>query len=356
LISPAAQEARERPQAHTWLGYELLVSASHAGEELGRTRIRIAPGTIPALRLRATPVLAEAGKPFTLEVIRGPSFLGSLPKDLTLALESGTELKAPLDPRTRTASFALPEGVSGWMEARLGEARALAYVRPPSRLLLEVGAEQASYAPGQTARLVVHTSVGGKGTKAAVGLFGVDESLGQLAALPGPDEMARVRPAIAMREQAFGALDAQALAMGRIRGGNAAAATVLQVASLPARSELDAAVSASSSSPFDPGDELHDRFYGVLSELQAQVRAWEEAAPKDDRMHPGTMARLWEQALAACEKRGESVRDAYGRRLKLSLLPAPLLGLVDPRQVVVEGTRLPEDVESWAMYVEKEKP
>src|SRR5205823_561867 len=47
MVEPAAQEARERPQAHTWLGYELLVSASREGKELGSTRLRIAPGSIP---------------------------------------------------------------------------------------------------------------------------------------------------------------------------------------------------------------------------------------------------------------------------------------------------------------------
>ena len=65
---------------------------------------------------------------------------------------------------------------------------------------------------------------------------------------------------------------------------------------------------------------------------------------------------LWTRAIEACEKRGEKATDAYGRRLKLSRLPADLLALTDPRAVVVVGTRLPEDVENWAQWVEKEKP
>ena len=44
------------------------------------------------------------------------------------------------------------------------------------------------------AKLLVETLVGGKGGPAAVGLFGVDDSLGQLVALPGPGDMARVMP------------------------------------------------------------------------------------------------------------------------------------------------------------------
>jgi hypothetical protein len=68
------------------------------------------------------------------------------------------------------------------------------------------------------------------------------------------------------------------------------------------------------------------------------------------------MAKLWDQALEACEKRGEPVRDAFGRRLRLSGLPGDLLMLVDPRAVVVEGTRLPEDNEDWAAWVAEERP
>ncbi len=68
------------------------------------------------------------------------------------------------------------------------------------------------------------------------------------------------------------------------------------------------------------------------------------------------MARLWKQALAACKQRGEKIVDAYGRELRLSMLPQDLLSLTDPRAVVVVGTRLPEDVENWAAWVKKERP
>lgn len=73
-------------------------------------------------------------------------------------------------------------------------------------------------------------------------------------------------------------------------------------------------------------------------------------------MRPATMAGLWTAALAACEKRKQGVTDAYGRRLRLHWLPSDLLALTDPRAVVVDGTRLPEDVESWPAWVAKERP
>jgi len=141
-----------------------------------------------------------------------------------------------------------------------------------------------------------------------------------------------------------------------VRGANAAAATVLRVSSIPPPPELDAVVNASAQSHFDAIEELTDRFYGVLAELHVQARAWEGSAPKGEMMRPATMAKLWQKALAAVAARGERVDDAYGRRLRLSRLPRDLLELTDPRMVIVQGTRLPEDVENWVQWVQKEKP
>src|SRR6185503_805809 len=118
----------------------------------------------------------------------------------------------------------------------------------------------------------------------------------------------------------------------------------------------DAVVNARGDSPFDPIEELTDRFYVVLAELHAQVRAWEARTPADEKMTPATMARLWSAALDACRARGQRIDDAYGRALRLSRLPADLLSLTDPRAVVVVATRLTEDVENWPAWVGREKP
>jgi hypothetical protein len=155
---------------------------------------------------------------------------------------------------------------------------------------------------------------------------------------------------------AFGVLDAQALVMGRIRGANAAAAALLRVTGVPPPETVEPALSLQARSPFEPEAELTEPFYRALAELTVQVRAWEQKAPAGETLSPAGMARLWEQALAACEKRGESVTDAYGRRLKLSRLPKDLLALTDPRVVVVGGTRLSEDVENWGAWVARESP
>ena len=131
---------------------------------------------------------------------------------------------------------------------------------------------------------------------------------------------------------------------------------MLRVSEIPKPPELDAVVNAAARSVFDPVVELTDNFYLVLAELHAQARQWEVRAPPAEKMQPATMAALWGKALEACERRGERVVDAYGRRLRLSRLPADLLALTDPRAVVVVGTRLPEDVENWAAWVARERP
>jgi hypothetical protein len=229
-------------------------------------------------------------------------------------------------------------------------------VRPQAELSVAIAPKEKTYKPGQRAELVIQTLLGGKGGKAAVGLFGVDESLGQLVPLPGADSMGRIRPKVETSNPAFGVLDGQALALGRIRGAHAAEATVLRVTQIPKPPDLDAVVDAKASSKFDPVEELTDHFYIVLAELHVQARTWETQAPKTEKMQPPAMAKLWNDALAACKARGEAITDAYGRPLKLWRLPKDLLSLTDPRAVIVVGTRLPEDVENWAEWVAKEKP
>ena len=61
-----------------------------------------------------------------------------------------------------------------------------------------------------------------------------------------------------------------------------------------------------------------------------------------------------ETVLADLRKDGEPARDAWGRELTLDVLPMDLLEQTDPRQVVADGTRLPEDVQSWTRYVAEE--
>jgi len=125
---------------------------------------------------------------------------------------------------------------------------------------------------------------------------------------------------------------------------------------MPPAPTVEAAVPVHGATAFDPNETLVDRFYVVLGELYAQERAWEAGAPATEKLTPPVMARLWKQSLEAVEAKKESARDAWGRPLRLHRLPADLLALTDPRSVVVNGTRLPEDVQNWPQWVAKEKP
>ena len=352
-VSPPLRQTQARPQPTTMLGYELTVTADIEGKP--STKLRVQPGQIPDLRLRVTPILANKGDKITAELIRGPNYRGSVPAKLTLTHLKGTQI-GEVDKESHKTTFTLDQTTEGWVEVTGPGVRSLVYVKPLADLTVSIEPEQPKYKPGDQAKLVLQTKIGGKGGPAAVGLFGVDESLGQLVALPGADSMSRVQPKVETGSPAFGILDGQALTLGRIRGANAAAATVLRVSAIPKPPELDAVVNGRASSHFDPVEELTDHFYAVLAELHVQTRDWEKSSPATEKMRPATMARLWTQALDAVEKRGEPVTDAYGRRLRLSRLPGDLLSLTDPRAVVVLGTRLPEDTENWADWVAKEKP
>ncbi|MFO0724413.1 MAG: MG2 domain-containing protein [Myxococcota bacterium] len=354
-VVPAEIPGSERPQPTVMLGYELEIQARAKGENIGKTKLRLSPGAIPMVRLRATPILPKPGETVVVEILRGPGAPTQLPDELWLSGRASA-IKAKVDKETKTARFALPADARGFYQVSFSTGRALVFVKSDDELRLSLRPDKDRYAPGDTARLSVKTERQGKGAPAAVGLFGVDQSLAQLAALPGPGELEQLRPRVETPDPAFGALDGQALAMGRIRGANAAQAVTLRVAGPPAIPASDEPSNAHGETAFDPLEALTDRFYVVLAELTARVRDWEAKAPEKEQMRPATMARLWAEALSAVEKRGDKTEDAFGRRLRLSILPPDLLAMTAPNAVVIHGTRLPEDVEDWAAWVQKERP
>ncbi|HEY4181259.1 MAG TPA: MG2 domain-containing protein [Kofleriaceae bacterium] len=352
-MTPPASVVSERPQPTVQLGYELVVTAPGL-PGAPTTKMIVNPGTVPDLRLRVNPILAKAGDTVTAELIRGPNYTGELPKELIAKhLKGEAKVKVGEDHK---AAIVIDPKAEGWVEISGAGQRALVFVKPERDLVVSVDPEKPRYAPGDQAQLDVVTKISGKGAKAAVGLFGVDQSLGQLVTLDKPDSMGRLQPQVTTSAPAFGTLDGQALTLGRIRGANAAAATVLRVSAIPAPPELDATVSTQAATHFDPVEELTDNFYTVLTELHTQTRDWEKSAAQGVKMQPAVMAQLWKQAIAACKARGEKVVDAYGRELRLSMLPQDLLSLTDPRAVVINATHLSEDVENWAAWVAKERP
>ena len=127
---------------------------------------------------------------------------------------------------------------------------------------------------------------------------------------------------------------------------------MLRVSGLPgAPPGADKVALALTQGAFSPDAELADAFYDIYRDARARVRAWEEKAPADEVLTAKLMVTLWEEALA-----GSSARDPFGRPLHLSVLPADLLALTDPRFMASDGARLPEDVENWSQFVSREAP
>ena len=358
LSQPDGDEVEAAPRPTIMKGYELLVSAQVDGKPVGQTRLRIKPGIIADLTVRAEPVLARPGSEITVRLIRGPKFSGKLPHKIEVQHpgQDAAEIKRTRGKKPVQFTYTIPKNKKGWFTFSALGKHALVFVRDQGDLSVAVTPDRQRYAPGATVRLRVRTTLGQRQARAAVGLFGVDQSLSQLATLVGPDALRILRPVVAMKSKAFGLLDGQALALGRVRGKNAAEATVLRVASVPRPADLDVVVNGTARTRFDPVAELTDRFYLALTELHETTRKWEKSAPASEQMKPETMARLWKEALDSCAARGQRVDDAFGRRLRLHRLPADLLALTDPRQVVMEGTRLPEDVENWSLWVARRKP
>jgi hypothetical protein len=218
-------------------------------------------------------------------------------------------------------------------------------------LAVKVGADKPVYKPGEQATVSVTTTGEDGPVAAAVGLFGVDETLGLLAPLLPPSAYDRLSPAPVMREPAFGVLDAMALSLGRVRGEHAAAATVLFVQSVPQPSSLDTTTAGSGASVFEPTLPLADRFYGVLEALHGEVRRFEETAPKEQKLTPKRMLELWDEAIAKAKAKGVVTTDVFGRPLRLQGLPDQLVAMCDPHVVVRDGARLNEDIEAWIPLV-----
>lgn len=348
-VREASRLTQRRAEPTVMLGYELAVSAARGDEDLGDTLLRIQPSRLPPLRIRANPVIAAAGEAVTFEFIRGPDFAAELPEEVTLAAQLGEDLEAPFDREARTATFTLPAEAEGWYTLQYGGAAARVFVPDADQLDLALSTDREVYRPGESVTLNVQTSA-----PASVGLFGVDQSLAQLTPLPGVDDMADALIVPPSAQDAFPGIDSQALVMGRIRGENAAQAMVMRINSVPTVPERDRPASGINTLYFDPIEDLTDSFYTVLAELHVQVRDWERAAPEGEQMTNETMARLWEDAVAACAARGEPATDAYGRRLRLSWLPYDLLAMTAPHEVVLDGTRLPEDVINWIDWIEEE--
>lgn len=342
------------PQPTATTAYELAVSAVAGDELLGEGTVVLPVGQIPPLRMRATPSLATPGTEVTVELLRGPGFQGSLPDDLELRLLEGTIEVAKAKVKEKQATFTIPGDVEGFLHVEWNGARAVVFVQPAAPLAVGLSTDHRTYRPGERGTLTVTTRAGDRPVPAGVGLVGVDQTLGQLAPLLGPDDFGRVTVRATSDRPAFGAFDPRALALGQIRGEHAAKAAVMRLTNLPMDPAGDAPAAATGRREADTGEALTSSFYRALDQTTAKVREWERSAAQGEVMQPALMAQLWGQALADLSSAGEPAVDGYGRPLSLAVVPLDLLALVDPRAVVADATRLPEDVVDWIPYVQRE--
>lgn len=335
--------------ALTWPGFEYQLTATLGGEELGATTLRLRPGTIPRLRARLGEVIVDPGAKVEVVLLRGPDFTGELPAKVYLRRDQERLADCKVDREARGCALEVPTDARGFLQVDAGEAQAILLVRADDRLEVSLTADREVYRPGELAQLTVSTRGRAGPVPAGVTLAGVDRSMSTLVSLDAPDQLTRAVVTATTEAPAFGALDAQALAAGLVRGENAAQATVLRVSGLGERPGPPTGVVASAAAAFDPDVELVDAFYAVYARAVDRVRDWERRAPPTETLSPKRMVETWEDALL-------DERDPYGRPLHLSVLPPDLLALTDPRHMVRDGARLPEDLENWPAYVAEEAP
>ncbi len=334
------------PQPQARAGFELAVAAAREGKEAGSSRLRLGVGTILPLRARAEPPIAAAGDAVTVKLLRGPNFSGVLPEELWL--RQGVDQVVKAKASDEGFVFQLPSDASGFYDVEYAGARAVIFVAPNDPLTVALSTDQAVYRPGDEATLTVKTTAGEKGHPAAVMLAGVDQTLSQLRPLTSPDDLGAATVRVESVTKAFDVFDARMLALGQVRGTNAAQAAVLGVGQLPSDHAGDVSTYGNGSVEVPAEEALSTAFYAVLEALVPRVRAWEDQAD-GKTMKPVDMVGLWNEARAAVQ-----ATDGYGRPLGLDVLPDDLLAQVDPRSMVADATKLPEDVEPWIPYVRSE--
>ncbi len=347
------------PRTTTLQGFEYLVRV----EDRGETTWHSTPGMVPALRLRPDKVLLEPGSSLTIEMLRGPDWVGELPSQLSLQGHAGTVQTCPRTPELfstaskvyagcpdavddNTVLFQLPADQTGFMLVEYSGARAVVYVQPTSTLEVELSTALTSYAPGSEAVLQVQTS-----QPAVVSIVGVDQTLGQLAPLTGPDDLSNQLVPASSSSPAYGTWDAVALTSGRIRGNYAAMAAIQRVDSVVLAEVSLPWLTHSASSDFDAVEETTSTFWEILADLHDGVRAWEADAPQGELLTNELLAQIYGEVLDRRDSEGLPYTDPWERRLELYLLPESLLALCEPRVLVRDATRVPEDVVNWTHWV-----
>lgn len=343
VVLPEAPLAELEPQGSTTTAFEYLVTV----EGHGQTTWRVGPGKAPRLRLRPEQVRLQPGEIFAVALLRGPDFSGELPAEIEVRTARGSTRCARTDalhsPDTHEGCpdpgasdrFVLQAPDSpGLVRLEAGGAVSMVYVVPPAGHDLVLSMDEAVYRPGRTATLTVQT-----GVPAVVSLAGVDASMGAIASLPEPDALARLSLDGRVRAPVLGAFDALALTSGAISGENAALATIQRL-ELQAGAWSEAPpVMAEGRVELDLDGARRAVVYEVVQRVRSRISGLES-------LDPVAYARIWDAEAA-------HVTDPFGRHPTLASLPDGLLGIADPRVVVIDASRLPEDQEPWIPFVRR---
>ena len=340
----AQPEGRTSPPS--WPGFSFAVRVDGVGD----TVLRMPVGAVPALRLRLSEVVASQGAEIELTAVRGPDWSGSFPEKMRVMQGDRLVVAFPFDIDKRSGKFVVPNDVQGFLSIEWYGVRAALYVQPQTSLSVALSTPN-EWKPGQPGEIKVETTDHGRPVPAGVTLSGVDSTLAALAKLPEPDDWATVTVLAQSSAPAFGILDARALQTGQVVGNNAAQATVLRISSLPPSQPGSDSVNVYGEGFADVETPLSDAYYQLYGEVRKSVRAWEKSAAEGELMTAERMVATWEATLAA-----HPTTDPFGRALHLSILPANLRDLADPRVIVSDGRRLPEDIENWSLFVLTEAP
>ena len=177
----------------------------------------------------------SAGDTVTAELIRGPEFTGTLPKKLALRAPEGQARGRSSTP-SASATFALDAEHRGLgRDHAAAGMRALVYVRAAGRAR---GRRSSRSSPATRRAIRPSCTIADAGSAARAARPRSACSASTRASASSSRCRARRAWARCGRRSrpatpAFGMLDGQALTLGRIRGANAAAATVLRVSAIP---------------------------------------------------------------------------------------------------------------------------
>lgn len=163
------------------------IVAQDAAGNTGRRRFDLAGGAAPVILLRTERAVYRVGEPLRVEaLVAGVAEGAPVYLDVLRAHQTVAALAAPVQKGRAVFALDLDAGLLGSLQLHaytfLGAGAVIedtrwALVEPAQQLAVTVSAVRETYAPGETATVVIETAVDGSPVPAALGLSLVDESV-----------------------------------------------------------------------------------------------------------------------------------------------------------------------------------